>query len=341
MFKTQHVVVGRPGLRASSNLRAQFEGKQEELMASCQGWWLGRIVAVVDHQGEHQPPSHAQLMYEEARQTAVKRARRTGAGRGGGAAGGGEAGAARASTTATAAVVGDGTEAGPRVHQVKVEWLGQIDVTSHKLSCWKDEPIVSLGVCDVVKRDCILYEEASPGVIRFNKNLALNKASLGKIEAAIPRQYLTSPSQQGHQALEGPTPATNTTYNHAGVAIKPNEGPRDADERAMWEAAVEEVRGFEWTGPKTAEDPEPPTHRVADIRRADGKMFAVVTTSHGDVQYDHALADVRKRMFRTRVVKSVKSLPYMMQWRNLEGSGLTLDLACILENALMYHDIMG
>jgi hypothetical protein len=136
----------------------------------------------------------------------------------------------------------------------------------------------------------------------------------------------------------GPTPALQSTYNHAGVLIRPHEGPT-TEERSLWEEALREVKGFEWQGPRTAEDPDPPSYRVANLRRQDGMLYAVVTTSYHQTQYDHLLKDIKMRMFRVMVADKVQVLPYMLSWSRLRDSCLTLDFFLLRGCATSYQDV--
>jgi hypothetical protein len=197
-----------------------------------------------------------------------------------------------------------------------------------------------LDVIDVIPRNQLAYEQWKPKDIELKASLQLTKASLSKIVSSVARPYVRPTSEQGHKADVGATPAMESSHNQAGVLIRPNEHPLP-EERCMWDATLHEIKGFNWQGPRQAEDPEPPTYRVGNIRREGGSMYAVVTTSHHEVQYDHSVADVRRRMYRVCIADKLELLPpRMLSWATLKDSRLTLDFSLLRECALHYQDVM-
>ena len=324
VYEGQHVVVHEPGLKAAPNLLARFSGSGDLLCAAKEGWWLGRVEAAVDHGGERKLPSYPDLIAEEAQGS--RKAKKPRRGDRGDEAGVSSGGAAAES-------------AGPRVHKVKVMWMGQQEGSAVSFSSAK--PLVPLGIRDTVPRDSIIYEEPQPGRVSFKKNMTLTKATVTAISATVPRSLVTDPSSQGHKRDVEPAPSRTVVHNHAGVAIHPNVGPRGLAEEELWAAALQEVAGFEWSGPRSVEDPKPPSYRVANIRRdSRGTVYAVVTTSDGDVQYDHSLPSVRQRIHKARVACEVKSLPFMVQYRNLGRATLTLDWGVLRDNAVYYNQVL-
>ena len=153
----------------------------------------------------------------------------------------------------------------------------------------------------------------------------------------MPKPYVTPAQEQGHQKGVGPDPRGSDACNHAGVEITPNEPAYGEAEAARWEATLAEVEGFVWEGILTVEDPTPPTYRVANIRRQNGEMFAVVTTSQYDVQHDHHLRDIRRRRYRLEVAdKVIGPLPFMLEWRQLAESTLTIDFKTMYDVVRSY-----
>jgi hypothetical protein len=226
---------------------------------------------------------------------------------------------------------------GPRVIRVKVSWLGSraLDGT---VVCRGGEHMVPLGVEDVISRDAIIYEEHTPGDVKYKKDLSLTAPSLKKITSVIPKPYLMEPREQG--AALNPTPAPTVTYNHAGIAIRPNEPPRGAEERARWDAAWHEIEGFTWTDPKTAEDPDPPSWRVTNMRREEGVMYAVALSSYNDVVYDLELGNLRKKMYRSKMGKVIRAPPMMLQWRVFKDASLSINFDLIHTNAVAYQEVV-
>lgn len=270
------------------------------------------MISVVSADGaEEEPPDHAALVLQEASSTKKR-------------------------TKGQAARHDDSKQAGPRTVMAKVMWYGSIK--AGELSCLEDGPMVALNITDVITRTDILYEQWDPKDVKFKDSRELYLSSLNKIKGVMPRAYVRPSSEQGHRTVVEADPAPHSTYNHAGILIRPNEGPSPA-ERAMWEEALSEVKGFKWVGRRAAEDPEPPTYQVGNIRRQGGEMFAIVTTSDYGIQHDHRLIDVRRRMFRALVGDRVESLPFNLQWEQLKRSRLTIDLGAVYENAAFYQDI--
>lgn len=312
LYKGQFITITAESLAVAKNLVARFESV-EAAAASCSGWWLGQVRAVITSDGrEQEPVDHASLVLQEASSTQ----KRKGKGRGRDGEG--------------------GSTGGPRVIRAKVTWYGHVE--AGKLSCLESGPMNSLEVSDIIPRNDILYEQWNPKDIRFKDNCHLFQSSLTKVKGVMPRPYVRPPSEQGHREVVESDPAPHSTYNHAGILIRPSEGPSPA-ERAMWEEALIEVKGFKWVGRRTAEDPEPPTYQVGNIRRQHGEMFAVVTTSDYGTQYDHRLEDLRRRMFRSLVADKVEALPFMLQWDQFKRSHLTIDFGAIYDNAASYQDM--
>jgi len=220
---------------------------------------------------------------------------------------------------------------------VKVLWLGQEDGSNVSFSSAK--PVLPLNIHDVIPRDCIVYEEPQPGRVQFKKDLSLAKATVASIKAAIPRPLVTNITSHPHDAE--PAPSRSVVHNHAGVAIHPNVGPAGAEETSMWAATLEEISGFEWRGEVSVEDPKPPTYRVANIRRdSKGVIYAVVTSSDGDIQYDHSLPTIRRRIHKERVASKVKHLPLMMRYRCFSSASTTIDWGVLLSNAVFYNQVV-
>lgn len=69
MFLGQFVTLGADALRCASNLIGRFENVQAAA-ASCSGWWLGQVVAIVTGDGREEEPPHisALLAMEQADQ---------------------------------------------------------------------------------------------------------------------------------------------------------------------------------------------------------------------------------------------------------------------------------
>ena len=224
------------------------------------------------------------------------------------------------------------------MHTVKVEWLGtrREDGTP---TCLETEKVMPLGIFDIIPRDVILFEEPSPGSVKKTRALALRPGSLRAIKAALPRQYIMEDVMEGHQEIVASTPAPTSTVSHAGIKIGPNQVPRGVEEVAKWEATLEEIQGFEWSGKRKVTDPNPPSYRVANIRReGGGRMFGVVTSSHGDVQYDHAIKDLRHRIYRSKMAKW-DHLPLMMRWQSLASANLTVPWDVVESNATVYESV--
>lgn len=198
-----------------------------------------------------------------------------------------------------------------------------------------------LGIFDWMSRGDLVYEEWKPKDITLTpRGLKLTKDSLEVLDGSLPLPYTTPPEQQGHKQGVGPTPAPEATYNHAGVLIGGNERAETREDKVRWATTLQELEGFQWRGPRTVEDPDPPTYRVANIRRENGVMYAVVTTSEHDTQYDRDLVDVRRRRYRQEVADQVGGvLPLMLQWRKLSESRLTIDYSILRENAAAYRGI--
>lgn len=288
----------------------------EEAAASCSGWWLGQVAAVVTSDGNEEEPPHFDTLVS-LEEKAGRARKRNETGGGGGAEGAG----------------------GPRVLKVKVMWYGRVE-PSGKVSCKGDGPMNPLLIYDVVPRNNLNYEQWKPKDIELKASQRLSKPSLTKITGALPRPYVRPTAEQGHMEDVVSTQALQSTYNHAGVLIRPNEPPRP-EEMNQWEATLQEIKGFEWHGPRKAEDPEPPTYRVADIRRQEGVMYAVVTTSYYQAQHDHLIVDVRRRLYRSRVVDKLSLMPpYMLSWAKLKDTRLTVDWKAIYDCALSYQDAL-
>jgi hypothetical protein len=232
---------------------------------------------------------------------------------------------------------GDGGGA-PKVLSVKVMWYGHVEA-SGVLACRQDGPMRPLRVEDVVSRNQLAYEQYKPKDIDFTSSSSLTDASIKKVASSIARPYVRPSSELGHKEEVGSTPALQSTFNRAGVLIQPNQLPQP-NERDQWDTTLVEVKGFEWHGPRRAEDPDPPTFRVANIRREDGIMYAVVTTSYHETQHDHLLKDIRMRMFRAFVADRVKVLPYILSWRMLKDSRLTIDFPLLQDVACSYQDVV-
>ena len=314
VFSGQFITITTESLPVATNLMRRF-ASVEAAAASCSGWWLGQVTAAITADGKEEvPPDHATLAVQEATTTKKRK----------GTAAGGHTRDEKSSST------------GPRVVHVRVMWYGQVEAGA--LSCMENGPWNALDIVDVIPRNDILYEQWDPKDIKFKDSRKLHQASINKLKGAMPRSYVMPPDEQGHREVVEVDPAPRSTYNHAGILIRPNHGPTPA-ESSLWEEALHEVKGFTWLGRRAAEDPEPPTYRVANIRRQDGEMFAIVTTSDYSTQYDHRLQDVRRRMFRSLVSDKVEALPFMLQWDQLKNSHLTMDFSALHDNAASYQDM--
>jgi hypothetical protein len=229
-------------------------------------------------------------------------------------------------------------EAAPSIRKVKVMWFGDAKQGTCKLTGVMKE----LGVHDVVPRELLFFEEASPGSIRMKNDGCLYRKSLETILAAAPDAVSSSmpasnsTSPKWSRSSE-PQPITGTTnHNHAGFLVS-NEPPLP-DEEHQWEATLLEIKGFEWK----EEDPlgaDPAlVFEVIDIRRWRQNLWAIVKTSNGDVQADHMFDDVRARMF-SRMVESVPRCrgrqgvpPLMLSWQRFQESAMIIDIRVVAQN---------
>jgi hypothetical protein len=314
LYQGQYIAVAEPGVESSVNLLKAF-GDAERAMKATSGWWLARVSKVINPGGaEETPPA-----FDRAAIAAMD--------------------GKRQKATKKHGVDATDPQGVPRVTRLVVDWYGQRDA-SGSLSCHADRPMVSLGIRDRLPRDTLLYEEWNPGHIGFKGNMCLTRAGRKKIDDVIPRPLVTAQEEQGHdQQVTGMPAPPRSSHNHAGILIRPNEGPRGPEEQELWQAALAEVAGHEWRGARTAEEINPPGYRVANIRRERGTMYAVVSTDQHDVQYDHRLTDIRKRMFQQRVASMVSRVPFVLLWSNLKESKLTIDFRGVLECAESYDTV--
>jgi hypothetical protein len=211
-----------------------------------------------------------------------------------------------------------------------------------------------LGISDDVPRSMIFYEEQAPGAVKRKVDGHLYKPSLQRITAAAPKVVSDSVRSRGRgQDDAQDLPDTNTTStqdlpapirahtNHAGFYV--DNLPAQPAEQEQWRATLEEVCGFTWKQDDQLGADPPLLYEVTAIRRWNGRLWAVVKTSNGDMQHDHLLSDVRRRMFAERVEKVHRSqgfagpLPLMLSWEAFFESTLAMDVDLVATNLGYYR----
>lgn len=348
LYANQHVAVSASGLHEAANLIARI-GSLEAVVKSCEGWWIGIVEKVFREDGSEEVPMDLDLHVLkrrglEALSKGRKRKRQKKADGGKKA---DECGASMGDKALQEGTEGEdevevGDIRGPVV-KAEIRWLGGAR-GDDTLRCAGALSMHPLDVTDTISRIHFLYEQREPHDIKWTTGSLrrLYKPSLNKILACLPKG-LTARRDPGNQQEQVRAPAEVTPgYNHAGVHVGTNEPACGEEDEERWRATSEEVVGFKWKIQSEPEDPDPPEHMVVGLRRASGKIFAVVETDQGDRQQDHTLESIRRRIFNRLVAEpSVTPLPLMMQWRKLRHSILILDTTLIAENAKYFERVAG
>ena len=244
----------------------------------------------------------------------------------------------------------DGAGQGPLIRRVRIRWNGNRRMfdTTGILSCRLTGTLEELDLTDEVPRSKIFYEEPAPGAIRFKSRGELYSRSLKHIMASAPQAVSellfesaeTMKVSATHEAIEQ-IPTIAPHRNHAGFHI--DNQPALHGEEQLWEATLQEVKGFVWKKHNDVLNDDPALyHEVKGIRRWNGNLWAAVQTSAGDWQYDHMLDDVRRQMFSDRVGKVLRDRrvkgppPLMLSWSRFERSTMTIDFDLVATNLDYY-----
>lgn len=344
------MVVAADGLRTEAKNLIDHVGSLEAVFKACDGWWLGVVVAVIREGGKEEKAKdhsiHGLQQKLEAKGKGRKRKKADGDKKGGSCAApplGIKVGQGDGGKEGDPAEV-DGKEAGP-VIKARVAWVA--NEYDKKLQCRLQLPMVRIcprgsqdGLSDIISREYFLYEEPAPHVIKWNGTRKMHQHSVKKLRDYLPKDLPTIVQGQGQGQVRDPAQLA-LGFNHAGVYVGTHEAPVGGKDKELFDATRDEILGFKWKI-QEVEDPNATEYEVVALRRASGKLFAVVKTMDGDVQHDHILETIHYRIFKHGLGEGFTiRLPLMMQWPKFSRSILILDPQVVRANAQYYERIVG